>query len=127
MSRSKNKSLALKCPPYTHPLPKPLADILRHRYGERYTRYNAFRYLLEKQAFHLWAGGSEDELPLHVTVSELAREWKWHRHSVTDFLGKLRDTGAISLEKGGGYFRIFFPELSLAPQLDPSFPPAVDY
>ena len=127
MSRSKNKSLALKCPPYTHPLPKPLADILRHRYGERYTRYNAFRYLLEKQALHLWAGGSEDELPLHVTASELAREWKWHRHSVTDFLGKLRDTGVITLEKSGGYFRIFFPKLELAPQLDPSFPPAVDY
>ena len=127
MSRSKNKSLALKCPPYTHPLPKPLADILRPRYGARYTRYNAFRYLLEKQALHLWAGGSEDELPLHVTVSELAREWKWHRHSVTDFLGKLKDAGVITVEKSGGYFRIFFPKLELAPQLDPSFPPAVDY
>ena len=127
MSKSKNKTLALKCPPYTHPLPKPLADILRHRYGERYTRYNAFRYLLEKQALHLWAGGSDDELPLYVTVSELAREWKWHRHSVTDFLGKLKDAGVITIEKSGGYFRIFFPKLELAPELDPSFPPAVDY
>ena len=127
MNSSKHTSLALKCPPSTPPLPKPLADILRHRYGERYTRYNAFRYLLEKQALHLWAGGSEDELPLHVTVSELAREWKWHRHSVTDFLGKLKDAGVITVEKSGGYFRIFFPKLELAPQLDPSFPPAVDY
>ena len=55
MSKSNHKQPALPCPPYTHPLPKPLADVLRHRYGERYTRYNAFRYLLEKQALHLWA------------------------------------------------------------------------
>lgn len=127
MSKSNHKQPALPCPPYTHPLPKPLADILRHRYGERYTRYNAFRYLLEKQALHLWAGGPADEIPLCVTISALAREWKWHRHSVTDFLGKLRDTGVITLKKSGGYFRIFFPKLELAPQLDPSFPPPVDY
>lgn len=127
MTKSKQFKLAPPYPPYTHPLPKPLADILRHRYGERYTRYNAFRYLMERQALHMWAGGSEDEIPLQVTVSALAREWKWHRHSVTDFLTKLRDAGFVTIEKGGGYFRILLPKLELDPEADPSFPPAVDY
>ncbi len=127
MRKNKKKEPALPCPPYTHPLPKPLADILRHPHGERYTRFNAFRSLLEMQALHLWAGGDPDERRLAVTVSALARRWGWHRHSVTDFLRKLEAAGAVTIEKGEGYFWITVPELQLDPELDPSFPPAVDY
>ena len=50
MNRHRKSFKAIQCPGYSHPLTKQLAGVLRQTQGERFTRFDAFRSLLERQA-----------------------------------------------------------------------------
>ena len=51
--------------------------------------------------------------PLTVTVSQLAREWDWHRHTVSAFLDHLAELGVLSRDKTPDGFVIRFISLTV--------------
>ena len=50
MKRKRKPFRAIQCPGYQHPLTKELSGVLRQTQGERFSRFDTFRSLLERQA-----------------------------------------------------------------------------
>ncbi|MBO4917267.1 MAG: hypothetical protein J5374_05255 [Bacteroidales bacterium] len=111
MKRTKQTRPAPECPDYTHVLPKKLADTLHQKADERYSKFEAFRYLMQKQAVQDPDGSGNHTAPFEVTITELSVDWGWHRHTVTAFLQKLARMGYLSVEKTTTSFRLRLPEL----------------
>ena len=113
MSKKKNKTTEITCPYYVHSLPKELADILHQRQDDRFHKFEAFRYLMEKQALaHIETAGKATSSFL-VTITQLSLDWKWHRHTVTAFLEDLKKLGVLTIEKSREGFTIAFNNLSI--------------
>ena len=99
MKRKRKPFAAIPCSKYQHPLTKALAGVLQQTQGERFTRFDAFRSLLERQA------AQNDSLPeggaqrFSVTYTGLAEEWGWHRHTVGTFLESLEAIGVVQMER----------------------------
>lgn len=76
-------------------------DYLKEKVGERKTKTCAYHDLLEKCVAGFVAPFLKNhEYVLqadqcHVTISDLAAEWHWHRATVRTFLDKLEDMGHI--------------------------------
>lgn len=75
MKRIRPSNPAPKCPDYIHSLPKRLADDLHQKPGERYSKYEAFRYLCERQAVHSSDQSRNHTDPFTVTITELSVDW----------------------------------------------------
>ncbi len=77
-------------------------DYLKEKVGERKTRTEAYCDLLEKSAAGYvtpFLKKHECELQdgqCHVTVTDLAAGWHWHRATVRAFLDRLEEMGYIS-------------------------------
>ena len=114
MTRKKS-TVQARCPEYTHYLTKSLADLLHQTPTGRLNKYEAFRSLLEMAATNDASNGTmAAPSPLVVTVSQLARDWEWHRHTVTAFLDSLANLGVLSREKTQGGFVIRFRFLTVS-------------
>lgn len=76
-------------------------DYLKEKVGERKTKTGAYCDLLEKSTAGFVAPFlKKHEYVLqagqcHVTISDLATEWHWHRATVRAFLDKLEEMGYI--------------------------------
>lgn len=76
-------------------------DYLKEKVGERKTKTGAYYDLLEKATagfIALFLKNHEYVLQAdqcHVTISDLAVEWHWHRATVRAFLDKLEEMGYI--------------------------------
>lgn len=76
-------------------------DYLKEKVGDRKTKTGAYHDLLEKCATGFVAPFLKNhEYVLHadqchVTITDLAVEWHWHRATVRTFLDKLEDMGHI--------------------------------
>lgn len=115
MSRKKKSVQALPCPDYSHQLTKPLADLLHQKPAGRLSKFEAFRSLLMMAATNDASQGTDDvPTPLTVTVSQLAREWDWHRHTVSAFLDHLAELGVLSRDKTPDGFVIRFTSLTVS-------------
>ena len=113
MSKKKNKTIELVCPYYVHSLPKELADILHQRQDDRFPKFEAFRYLMEKQALTYLDSDVKAQSSFLVTITQLSLDWKWHRHTVTAFLEDLKKAGFLTIEKSREGFTIAFTNLSI--------------
>lgn len=77
-------------------------DYLKEKVGERKTKTGAYYNLLEKATAGFIApflknhGYVLQADQCHVTISDLAVEWHWHRATVRAFLDKLEEMGYIS-------------------------------
>ena len=116
MTKKKTKVQEPVCPDYIHSMTKELADLLHHRQEDRFHKFEAFRYLMEKQAVKRSENPSEKQCPFTVTITQLALDWKWHRHTVTSFLEDLTRLGVIAFQKTREGFEISFTNL-LIPSL----------
>lgn len=76
-------------------------DYLKEKVGERKTKTGAYYDLLEKSTAGFVAPFLKNheyvlqDNQCHVTISDLASEWHWHRATVRTFLDKLEDMGHI--------------------------------
>ena len=111
MKRIKQTRPAPECPDYIHVLPKKLADTLHQKTGERYTKFEAFRYLMQRQAVEDPDKSENHDGSFEVTITELSIDWGWHRHTVTAFLQKLVRLGYLTVEKTSSSFRLRLSEL----------------
>lgn len=116
MRKNKPADPERKCPDYIHSLPKVLADVLHQPGADRYTKFEAFRDLMQRQAVHNSNESKNHTRPFFVTVSELSVQWGWHRHTVSSFLEKLASLEYLSIEKVVNGFNIhlnalFVPDL----------------
>ena len=118
MKRKKTPHQDIPCPDYTVLLPKSLADLLHQKQDDRYSKYEAFRYLIEKQAITGLgievANLDPENTPcvMTTTITQLSEDWGWHRHTVSAFLDELVKMGYMTKEKGGDGFKLSFsPEL----------------
>lgn len=91
-------------------------DYLKEKVGERKTKTGAYYDLLEKATAGFIAPFLKNhEYVLqadqcHVTISDLAVEWHWHRATVRAFLDKLEEMGYIrsdKVRKECGHYRDF--------------------
>jgi len=103
----------IKCPGYVHSLPKELADILSQKQKERFSKFAAFCYLMEKQAIQITLNPDKCTTPFIVTITELSLAWGWHRHTVSDFLEDLSSIKVLSVEKTSLGFKIQFEKFDL--------------
>ena len=87
------------------------ADALHQKPGERYSKYEAFRYLCERQAVHSSDQSRNHTGPFTVTITELSVDWGWHRHTVTAFLGKLVALDYLTVEKTQTGFSLLLNDL----------------
>lgn len=113
MTKKKTNVQAPECPDYTHSLPKELADLLHQKPDTRYSKYEAFRHLIELQAVEMLSHSEQELQPFIVTVTNLASLWNWHRHTVTVFLDDLMALGVITKEKIYDGFKLCFTDLSV--------------
>jgi hypothetical protein len=67
--------------------------------GERYSKLEAFVYLLDSVAEH--SGAVAPNGQLDTTISELAEAWNWHRTNVRLFLTSLENLGILSMDRQG--------------------------
>ena len=111
MRKNKTAEPESSCPDYIHSLPKKLADVLHQPSGDRYTKFEAFRDLMQRQAVQNSDESKNHTSPFFVTVSELSVQWGWHRHTVTAFLQKLVRMGYLSVEKTTSSFKLRLSEL----------------
>lgn len=112
MTRKKTKPQEPQCPDYIHSLPKELADLLHQKQEDRYSKYEAFRYLMEKQAVRSLEDSDRKLVPFTVAITQLATDWKWHRHTVSAFLDDLQVLDVLSVGKTREGFDICFTTLS---------------
>lgn len=76
-------------------------DYLKERVGERKTKTGAWYDLMEKASARFVTpflknhGYVPQDNQCHVTVSDLASDWHWHRATVRTFLEKLEEMGHI--------------------------------
>lgn len=75
---------------------------LQERHNERYSKHEAFCYLLDKACEHYMPKAVSkdvaDELKdfqFVTTKTQLAEDWHWHRATVRQFLEKLTEHGLI--------------------------------
>lgn len=99
MTKKKSNTQEQQCPDYSLTLTKELADLLHQKQDDRYSKFEAFRSLLQRQAVASKENHSDDPVPFALTVTQLSIEWKWHRHTVTSFLDDLMMIGVITLSK----------------------------
>ena len=111
MRKNKPAEQDRQCPDYIHSLPKKLADMLHQPGAERYTKFDAFRYLLERQAVHKSDESKNHTRPFSVTITELSIGWGWHRHTVTAFLEKLVALGYLTVETTKTGFNLLLNDL----------------
>ena len=82
-----------------------LFDFLKEKVGERKTRTEAYCDLLDKSLAGFvspFLRNQDIELnpgQCHVTVSDLASEWRWHRATVRSFLETLESFGQLERMK----------------------------
>ena len=113
MQKDMSRKDAEKCPEYSHVLPKHLADYLFVKREGKYYKYDAFYSLIEKQAVEVSKQDWKPYSPILVSLTRLANEWGWHRHTVRIFLETLRDLSVIELRKEGRNYLVFFPYLTV--------------
>lgn len=90
-------------------------DYLKEKVGERKTKTGAYYDLLEKATAGFIAPFLKNhEYVLqadqcHVTISDLAVEWHWHRATVRAFLDKLEEMGYVRRTRFAkyGHYRDF--------------------
>lgn len=76
-------------------------DYLKEKVGERKTKTGAYYDLLEKSTAGFVAPFLKNheyvlqDNQCHVTISDLASDWHWHRATVRAFLDKLEEMGYI--------------------------------
>ena len=115
MNRHRKSFKAIQCPGYSHPLTKQLAGVLRQTQGERFTRFDAFRSLLEQQAAENEAHPDTRPCRFEVTHTALAKEWGWHRHTVVTFFQNLEEIGVLQVERTTVSVWICIPGLEETP------------
>ena len=116
MRKNKPAEPKRSCPDYIHSLPKKLADVLHQPGGDRYTKFEAFRDLMQRQAVQNSGESKNHTSPFFVTVSELSVLWGWHLHTVSAFLEKLAALEYLTVEKVTNGFNLhlialFVPDL----------------
>ena len=116
MRKNKTAEPERSCPDYIHSLPKKLADVLHQPSGDRYTKFEAFRDLMQRQAKQDPDGSGKHTGPFEVTITELSLDWGWHRHTVSAFLEKLSALEYLTIEKVTNGFNLhlialFVPDL----------------
>ena len=80
-------------------------DYLQEKVGERKTRIEAYCDLMEKASarfvspFLKKSEQSLDKNQCHVTITDLAAEWKWHRATVRTFLERLEEYRQLTIER----------------------------
>lgn len=87
---------------------KPLLDYLRSKCDGKFTKLDAFCYLLDKAmaapAHQRCDDASTDVAtvrtlhPFEVTVTDLAKSWNWHRATTRKFLTELAEMGLLTKE-----------------------------
>ncbi len=87
---------------------KPLLDYLRSKCDGKFTKLDAFCYLLDKAmaapAHQRCDDASTDVAtvrtlhPFEVTVTDLAKSWNWHRATTRKFLTELAERGLLTKE-----------------------------
>lgn len=100
-------------PAYTHAMPKQLADYLRQKDVERLSKFDAFQDLMQRQARLLVEPSEANASTIVVTLTQLAGDWGWHRHSVSRFLDHLSDLGVLSYQQVGHSSRLRLPGLEI--------------
>ena len=100
-------------PAYTHAMPKQLADYLRQKDVERLSKFDAFHDLMQRQARLLVDPSEANASTIVVTLTQLAGDWGWHRHSVSRFLDHLSDLGVLSYQQVGHSSRLRLPGLEI--------------
>lgn len=77
-------------------------DFLQERHGERYTKFEAYCYLLNKACVQYIPENFPKESRPHLaeyqfitTKTELSEVWHWHRATVRSFLDKLVECGQL--------------------------------
>ena len=75
---------------------------LQDRHNERYSKHEAFCYLLDKACEHYMPKAVSKEVADELkdfqfitTKTQLAEDWHWHRATVRQFLEKLTEHGLI--------------------------------
>ncbi len=75
---------------------------LQERHNERYSKHEAFCYLLDKACEHYMPKAVSKEVADELkdfqfvtTKTQLAEDWHWHRATVRQFLEKLTEHGLI--------------------------------
>ena len=112
MTRKRINPKDTPCPDYKLLLPKSLADFLHQKQDERYSKFEAFRYLIELQAALGLGIENDAQSQICITITQLSEDWGWHRHTVSAFLDELVKMGYMTKEKGGDGFKLSFsPEL----------------
>lgn len=79
---------------------------LQDRYNERYSKHEAFCYLLDKACEHYMPKAVSKEVADELkgfqfitTKTQLAGDWHWHRATVRQFLEKLTEHGLINCKE----------------------------
>ena len=79
---------------------------LQDRHNERYSKHEAFCYLLDKACEHYMPKAVSKEVADELkgfqfitTKTQLAGDWHWHRATVRQFLEKLTDHGLINCKE----------------------------
>lgn len=106
--RNKTKETSAGCPDYMARLPKSLADLLHQKADDRFPKYEAFRYLLEKHSIANRGNNAGELSPFTITVTQMAKDWLWHRHTVSSFLQDLVNLKVLTVEKVSGGCLICF-------------------
>lgn len=76
---------------------------LQDRHNERYSKHEAFCYLLDKACEHYMPKAASKEVADELkdfqfitTKTQLAEDWHWHRATVRQFLEKLTEHGLMN-------------------------------
>ena len=79
---------------------------LQDRHNERYSKHEAFCYLLDKACEHYMPKAVSKEVADELkdfqfitTKTQLAEDWHWHRATVRQFLEKLTEHGLIHCQE----------------------------
>ena len=79
---------------------------LQNRHNERYSKHEAFCYLLDKACEHYMPKAVSKEVADELkgfqfitTKTQLAGDWHWHRATVRQFLEKLTEHGLINCKE----------------------------
>ena len=87
---------------------KPLLDFLRPRTEGKFSKLDAYCFLLDKavaeadnpqmQDVHKDSNNKWTLKPFEVTVTDLAKTWNWHRATTRKFLNELAVMGMLKKE-----------------------------
>ena len=87
---------------------KPLLDFLRPRTEGKFSKLDAYCFLLDKavaesdnpqmQDVHKESNNKWTLKPFEVTVTDLAKTWNWHRATTRKFLNELAEMGMLKKE-----------------------------